>query len=184
MPRRRRKRRRTRHEPAILSRLFSGLRSNETPNRRKLISNNSSLSRIKLRLRQSANELRKLSQTISAKYQTRNRNLLPQSQKSRTAASERQAVDEIPRGPASNPIDAGLAQSSPVTKTMLKSVFFDVGSGIKTTVLVDGSIHEEPFDLTALSNFISENGSLSGIVHRLRNPSRAEVTGSVSDDLN
>jgi hypothetical protein len=73
--------------------------------------------------------------------------------------------------------------SQNTSKTMLKAVVFDVGSGIKTTIMIDGSIHEELFDSSVLSKLTPEHGamdSLSGFVNQLRKSSSEETTGSIS----
>jgi hypothetical protein len=73
------------------------------------------------------------------------------------------------------------SQNAP--KTMLKTVVFDVGSGIKTTIMIDGSIHEELFDSSVLSKLTPEHGamdSLAGFVNQLRKSSGEEITGSIS----
>lgn len=75
------------------------------------------------------------------------------------------------------------AASSGQAKPMVKSVSFDVESGIKTTIMLDGSIQEEPFDSATLSKLAFEqegSGSLADFVKRLRNSSPVEATGSTS----
>jgi len=68
-------------------------------------------------------------------------------------------------------------------RRMVKSVTFDVEAGIKTTIMKDGSIEEEPFDSGMLSSLLSEHGStnsLSAFVERLRKTSLPETTGSIA----
>jgi hypothetical protein len=67
------------------------------------------------------------------------------------------------------------------TTPMIKSVSFDVGSGIKTTIMTDGSILEELFDSSMLSKLASEqgvSGSLTDYVNQLRKASASETTAS------
>jgi FtsZ-interacting cell division protein ZipA len=73
--------------------------------------------------------------------------------------------------------------SQDTPKTMLKTVVFDVVSGIKTTIMIDGSIHEELIDNSVLSKLAPEHGdmgSLAGFVNHLRKSSGEETTGSIS----
>lgn len=67
----------------------------------------------------------------------------------------------------------------------VRSVSFDVESGIKTTIMIDGSVEEEPFDSSVLSQLASEHGtgnSLMAFVKQLRKASPGspdEATGSI-----
>jgi hypothetical protein len=58
---------------------------------------------------------------------------------------QRKQVEEQAEGPAS----ADAATEPP--KPTVKSVYFDANSGIKTTFMMDGAIHEEMFDTSVLS---------------------------------
>lgn len=68
----------------------------------------------------------------------------------------------------------------------VKLVSFDVESGIKTTVMVDGSTEEEPFDSSMLRNLApeqSDTNSLTAFVNQLRRLPAAlpeEATGSIA----
>ena len=73
------------------------------------------------------------------------------------------------------PLDAGAA-------TKLKSITFNVESGIRTIIKVDGTIEEEPFDSRVLSYLIPElenANSLVAFVRQLRQLSQEEATGSI-----
>lgn len=81
--------------------------------------------------------------------------------------------------PPDSPVDPANPRNT--SKPTLKSVSFDVESGIKTVIMTDGSIHEEPFDSSVLSKLVSEQGggnSLTAYVDQLRKGSAAETTGS------
>ncbi len=73
------------------------------------------------------------------------------------------------------PLDAAAA-------TKLKSITFNVESGIRTIIKVDGTIEEEPFDSRVLSYLIPElenANSLVAFVKQLRQLSQEEATGSI-----
>jgi hypothetical protein len=73
-----------------------------------------------------------------------------------------------------------LNAKSPTTP-MVKSVYFDAESGIKTIVMTDGSIHEESFDSSVLSRLASDDGgpnSLTAFVNQVRKAYPVETTGS------
>lgn len=64
----------------------------------------------------------------------------------------------------------------------VRSVSFDVETGIKTTIMVDGAIEEEPFDSSVLAHLAPEQGranSLMAFVKQLRKVASDETTGSV-----
>lgn len=82
--------------------------------------------------------------------------------------------------PEARPAEPVASQSAPTP--MMKSVSFDLASGIKTVIMTDGSVHEEPFDSNALAKLNSEHdstGSLAAFVNRLRKVS-PETTGSTT----
>lgn len=69
------------------------------------------------------------------------------------------------------------------TKPMVKSVSFDIESGIKTIIMSDGSIQEEPFDSNMLAKLAFEqdsSGSLTEFVNQIRKASPGETTGSTA----
>lgn len=69
------------------------------------------------------------------------------------------------------------------TKPMVKSVSFDIESGIKTIIMSDGSIQEEPFDSNMLAKLAFEqdsSGSLTDFVNQIRKASPDETTGSTA----
>lgn len=67
----------------------------------------------------------------------------------------------------------------------VKTISFDVQSGIKTTVMMDGAVEEEPFDSSVLAQLAPVQGdasSLTAFVKRLRDGAQAqpeEATGSI-----
>jgi hypothetical protein len=67
----------------------------------------------------------------------------------------------------------------------VKTISFDVQSGIKTTVMIDGAVEEEPFDSSVLAQLAPNQGeshSLMAFVKRLRpalQPRSEEATGSI-----
>jgi len=76
---------------------------------------------------------------------------------------------------------AGTPDGQSATKPMVKSVSFDVESGIKTTIMTDGSVQEEPFDSNLLARLNAEHSgseSLTAFVNRLRKETPEEATGS------
>jgi hypothetical protein len=106
-------------------------------------------------------------------------------------ADEQKVVTEQAEGPpASMPetapdttVAAGADEQRDAPKPALKSVVFDVESGIKTTMMSDGSIHEEPFDSAILARLDSEHrnaSSLTDYVNKLRKTAPEETTGSIS----
>jgi len=68
----------------------------------------------------------------------------------------------------------------------VKSISFDVETGIKTTIMVDGTVEEEPFDSSMLSHLAPDHGatnSLTAFVKQLRQTtpsSSEEATGSIA----
>lgn len=85
---------------------------------------------------------------------------------------------------ASTPV-ASLVIAEPVDpqrRTKVKSVSFDVQSGIKTTIMIDGTIEEEPFDSSALTFLAPEPekvSSLMAFVNQLRRTAPEDTTGSI-----
>ena len=96
-------------------------------------------------------------------------------QKEPEVAQRGQPGAETASAALSGPAAGDVADNPPPAPLKLKSVFFDFESGIKTTVMGDGALHEEPFDPAALSGLITENGNLRA-AHR--NPNDVAVTGS------
>jgi hypothetical protein len=68
----------------------------------------------------------------------------------------------------------------------VKTISFDVQSGIKTTVMLDGAVEEEPFDSSVLAQLAPEQGranSLTAFVKQLRQASPdapEEAMGSIA----
>jgi hypothetical protein len=90
-------------------------------------------------------------------------------------------------------LDAGLAApdqrvkpvvaepKSAAASARVRSVSFDALSGIKTTFMADGSIHEEPFDGSMLPTPASDpsgSRSLNAFVDQMRSVAPVETTGS------
>ncbi|MCB8819880.1 prolipoprotein diacylglyceryl transferase [Microvirga rosea] len=108
-------------------------------------------------------------------------------EKRRTAAKSDEK--QPPAQPAA--ITTTPAAEAPTgSKPKVKSVSFDVESGIKTTIMSDGTIQEEPFDTAMLEKLASEqdsSGSLTEFVKQIRKVSLPEdTTGSTTraDALN
>ena len=71
---------------------------------------------------------------------------------------------------------------SPHRDAKVKSVSFDMQTGIRTTIMVDGTIEEEPFDSSALAFLAPEpekTNSLTAFVNQLRRIAPEEATGSI-----
>ncbi|MGO4523477.1 hypothetical protein AB4097_01295 [Microvirga sp. 2MCAF35] len=70
----------------------------------------------------------------------------------------------------------------PQSRTKVRSVSFDIQSGIKTTIMIDGTIEEEPFDSSALTFLAPEPekvNSLTAFVNLLRKTAPEDTTGSI-----
>ena len=69
----------------------------------------------------------------------------------------------------------------PQRRTNVRSISFDIQTGIKTTIMFDGRIEEEPFDSSALSFLAPEEktSDLAAFVNQLRKTAPEEVTGSI-----
>ncbi|HZH53128.1 MAG TPA: hypothetical protein VEZ16_14745 [Microvirga sp.] len=94
------------------------------------------------------------------------------------SAAEEQAPSPVQQADAAVTKPAATGGAVPST---IKSVSFDVGSGIKTTVMTDGSIHEEPFDSGTLAKLEADPEdaeSLNAFVKQLRKAVSVETTGS------
>jgi hypothetical protein len=61
----------------------------------------------------------------------------------------------------------------------VKSVFYDLSSGIKTVQMSDGTVHEEPFDTSAMPRLGADPGNLTDFVNGLRKPAPEDATGTV-----
>ncbi len=84
----------------------------------------------------------------------------------RPAAASR---SQIAARPTPSPKSA-VAEAEPATDQAVKSVFLDTETGIKTTIMVDGTIQEEPFDASLLSKLNGEPARGTG----------GETTGSTA----
>jgi hypothetical protein len=85
-----------------------------------------------------------------------------------------------PTAPEAPPVTEVARQPEATTPT-IKTVSFDVASGIKTTVMTDGSIREEPFDSSTLAQIDDDPedaDSLNAFVKQLRKAVSVETTGS------
>ncbi|MBF9196825.1 hypothetical protein [Microvirga terrestris] len=82
-------------------------------------------------------------------------------------------------------VASSLVVAEPVSsqqQTKVKSVSFDMQTGIKTIIMIDGTIEEEPFDSSALASLIPDSGktnSLTAFVNQLRKMAPEESTGSI-----
>lgn len=92
------------------------------------------------------------------------------------ATQQEAAADTKPVATAEPQVASAGSPDSPENKSkaMVKSVSFDITSGIKTTIMVDGAVQEEPFDSTMLTKLAFEQGSansLTAFVKQLREAS-------------
>ncbi|MBB4039472.1 hypothetical protein GGR34_001114 [Microvirga flocculans] len=90
------------------------------------------------------------------------------------ADSAPEPVPAKPQPAVAEPLDTPSASK-------VKSVSFDVESGIKTIIKADGTIEEEPFDSSVLSQLtrdLEKANSLMAFVKQLRETS-VETTGSI-----
>jgi len=81
------------------------------------------------------------------------------------------------------PAAALALQTRQASTPAVKSVSFDIESGIKTTIMTDGSIQEELFDSSMMTKLASEHagpGSLTAFVNQLRKALPVETTGSTT----
>ena len=106
------------------------------------------------------------------------------------ATPQRLASAQEPPRPVKMPVVmVPLAVAEPLNQQdrakKVKTISFDVQSGIKTTVMIDGAVEEEPFDSSVLVQLAPEQGethSLMAFVKRLRDGVQAqpaEATGSI-----
>ena len=68
-------------------------------------------------------------------------------------------------------------------QTKIKSVTFDVSTGIKTTIMMDGAVEEEPFDSSMLAHLDPQLGpgnSLMAFVKQLRKTAPEDAVGSIT----
>ncbi|WP_414471584.1 hypothetical protein [Microvirga sp. M2] len=80
------------------------------------------------------------------------------------------------------PLPPVAEPAGPSFRTKIRSISFDVETGIKTTVMIDGAVEEEPFDSGVLAHIASEQGqanSLVAFVKKLRKVASDEATGSI-----
>ncbi|MBF9232222.1 hypothetical protein [Microvirga alba] len=101
--------------------------------------------------------------------------------KSQAAAPEQQPANSTSLETADE------AATSNKQKPIVKSVSFDVTSGIKTTIMTDGAVQEEPFDSNMLAKLAFEqgsSGSLTEFVNQLREASPQDATGSTTAGAN
>jgi hypothetical protein len=78
-------------------------------------------------------------------------------------------------------LNPAVAEPASASRSRVRSVSFDATSGIKTTFMADGSIHEEPFDgsmLPAIASDPSGSRSLGAFVEQMRSVAPVETTGS------
>jgi hypothetical protein len=95
-------------------------------------------------------------------------------------AAQQPALPEASAAVAPPPV-AELASTPHQAK--VRSISFDVETGIKTTIMVDGAVEEEPFDSSVLAHLVPEQGqanSLMAFVNQLRKAAPEETTGSVT----
>lgn len=98
-------------------------------------------------------------------------------EKSKSAALDRPQPANVTR--TEPPAEAPTSDTRP----MVKTVSFDMESGIKTTIMSDGTIQEEPFDSNMLAKLAFEQdgtGSLTEFVNQIRKVSPEDTTGSTT----
>ncbi len=116
----------------------------------------------------------------------------PRDKQPRQASAAKPAERPVPvvRTPAkpvlASAVPASLVIAEPVnpqSQRKVKSVSFDMQTGIRTTFMIDGTIEEEPFDSGALAVLVPEpekTNSLTAFVNQLRSRmSPEETTGSI-----
>ena len=91
-------------------------------------------------------------------------------------------------GPAPRPEPAQLPPvAEGAGQPGIRSVSYDIESGIKTTFKTDGTIEEEPFDTSMTEDLVSQQGqtgSLAAFINQLRKAAPEEVTGSIKPKAN
>ncbi|MGO4571599.1 hypothetical protein [Microvirga sp. 2TAF3] len=106
----------------------------------------------------------------------------PDEQDGQITAKEQQPANPAPPPPST--VVSNVESAVPnKAKSMVKTVSFDVASGIKTTIMTDGAIQEEPFDSHMLSKLAFEQdstGSLTEFVNQLRKVPPEDMTGSTA----
>jgi hypothetical protein len=142
-----------------------------------------------------------LQQTLSgpAEYMAvsqpvRNPGKKPQDEQSRRASTAKALEKTIAVvNPPAKPTRAAASTASPIIaepidpqrRTNVRSVSFDIQTGIKTTIMFDGVIEEEPFDSSALSFLAPEEktSNLTAFVNQLRKIAPEEATGSIQTSV-
>jgi hypothetical protein len=113
-----------------------------------------------------------------------------QAEEQKPAASEETTASPAQEPSKDEPAKTASADaaSDPTTpqasqKPAVKSLSFDGESGIKTVIMTDGSIHEEPFDTNILSSLASDQSSgssLTAYLNGFRKSSPGDTTGSTT----
>jgi len=104
-----------------------------------------------------------------------------------SAAKPQRSVAAVrqPAQPIGVPAPAAPLIAEPVApqgQAKVKTVSFDIETGIRTTIMTDGAIEEEPFDSSVLAVLTPEpekRSSLAAFVNQLRRVSPEEATGSI-----
>jgi hypothetical protein len=127
----------------------------------------------------------KAARTEQPKKQAEDQN--PASTEEKTVSSAPQApkdepTKDVPAKTASADDASDPASSQASQKPAVKSLSFDGESGIKTVIMTDGSIHEEPFDTNILSSLADQSGrsSLTAYLNGFRKSSPGDTTGSTT----
>src|SRR3954471_24689188 len=109
------------------------------------------------------------------------RNRTPDVHTERLVANEpKRAGEAVPPTPRAAPSGSSPASESVSLangqKPAIKSVSFDLNSGIKTIRMMDGTVHEEPIDSSAMSKLGSEpaGASLTSFVDQVRKAPRPQ----------
>jgi FtsZ-interacting cell division protein ZipA len=117
-----------------------------------------------------------------AKKRAEDQSPAPQEEQA-TASDEQSPADVEPAKTASADTTSAPASPEPAPKPAVKSLSFDGETGIKTIIMTDGSIHEEPFDVGILSSLASERadaGSVTAYLNGFRRTAPGDITGSTT----
>ena len=75
---------------------------------------------------------------------------------------------------ASTPTSAKVAARPKARQSAVQSIHFDPDTGIKTTLMTDGTVHEEPFEPPAAANSTQGGPTTDDVTSGLHKPGKAE----------
>ncbi|HEX8164806.1 MAG TPA: hypothetical protein VF601_03350 [Beijerinckiaceae bacterium] len=94
------------------------------------------------------------------------------------APAEAAAKVAVPEPAAAGP------QGTDPRASGVKSVFYDLATGIKTVHMADGTVHEELFDPRSLPDAgVAAGADLTDFVNGLRKPTPEDATGALANNL-